>query len=80
MFSSGNNECKKKSVGKYYVTVSQFVKAVSKDAEKAAELIDYDFDDPAALSYLQCTATSDDDGGVRTSHHNLTFTTNFYFR
>jgi len=63
MFSSGNNECKKKSVGKYYVTVSQFVKAVSKDAEKAAELIDYDFDDPAALSYLQCTATSDDDGG-----------------
>lgn len=66
MYSDGNNQCKKKSLGKYYVTVAQFVKAVSKENEKTAELQDYDFDEPNALYYLDCRqGSSDDDGTVR---------------
>lgn len=64
MYSDGNNQCKKKSLGKYYVTVAQFVKAVSKENEKTAELQDYDFDEPNALYYLDCRQGSSDDDGT----------------
>lgn len=61
LYSYGNNECARKSMGKFYVTVAQYVKAYAKKLEKAAELEGEDYDEPAALDYLECTGYGDDD-------------------
>ena len=73
MFSVGNNECSKKVLGKFHVTVAQYVKAISKDNEKAAELSGDDYDDPNALNYLACQTMNDDDGEVSACTIDLHF-------
>lgn len=65
LYAANHNNCKKKSLGKFSLTVPQYILAFTKTAEKEAELGDYDYDEPAALDYLQCTATAADDDGTQ---------------
>lgn len=62
MYAANHNGCNKKSMGKYYLTVAQYVLAVSKSAEKSADLGGYDYDEPAAKDYLACNEAATDDG------------------
>lgn len=64
MFEGGHNSCARSSVGTYYATVSDYVKAYTRQREDDAEYGDDDYEVPDEIDYLQCTAVDqDDDGG-----------------
>lgn len=61
LFGKGHNGCQKKNQGSYYMDVGEFAKAYSKQKEVDYELKGYDYDEPEALDYLDCTAVEYND-------------------